>query len=108
MDQSYWAIEARINNAITFLDTNPDASIAKVARDFDVLPGRLQRRYTGYHSKSSRLPAGKVLSDEIEEALYEYIHQLDSFNILSRFIIVRKAVNYLLLEAGINRIVGDH
>ena len=89
-----------------YLSTNPDASIAKIARDYDVLPGRLQRRCAGSNSRSSRPAAGKVLSDEMKAALCEYIEQLDSFDMSTRLPMLRKAANYLLAQAGIDRKVG--
>ena len=108
MDQSYWAQEARIEDAMIYLQINPDTSIAQVARDFDVRVGRLQRRCAEHYSKSSRSAAGKVLSDDMEDALCEYIEQLDSFSMSIRFPMLRKAANYLLAEAGIDRVVGDY
>lgn len=74
MNQSYWVIEARINDAINYITENSNASIAKIARDFDVLLGRLQRRCVEYYSKSSRLAIDKVLLNEMKATLCEYIH----------------------------------
>ena len=93
---------------MAYLSINPNAFIARIAREYDVLPRKLQRRCARGCFKSSRSAAGKALTDEMEEAICEYIHQLDSFDMSARPIVIRKAANYLLAEAEINRVVEDH
>lgn len=88
---------------MAYLSINPNTFIARIAREYDVLPSKLQIRCTGGCFKSSRSAAGKALTDEMEEAICEYIHQLDSFDMLARPIMIRKAANYLLAEAEIDR-----
>lgn len=106
MNQGYCAQEARIDEAMAYLSINPNAFIARIAREYNVLPRKLQRRCAGGCFKSSRSAAGKA--DEKEEAICEYIHQLDSFDMSARPIMIRKAVYYLLAEAEIDRVVEDH
>ena len=62
MDQGYWAQEVRINEAMAYLSTNPNASIARITREYNVLVRKLQ---------SSRPAAGKALIDEIKKTIYK-------------------------------------
>ena len=74
MDQSYWAVEARIEECIIYLSENPGASIASVARENNITIKRLQRRCAGNNSKSNRPATNKTLINEMEKALCEYIY----------------------------------
>jgi len=44
MDQSYSVIKLRMDNAINFINENPNVPTARVIRDFDIPLRRLQRR----------------------------------------------------------------
>lgn len=41
MNQGYWAQEARIDEAMAYLSINPNAFVARIAREYDVLPRKL-------------------------------------------------------------------
>ena len=74
MDQGYWAQEARIDEAMAYLSINLNAFIASIAREYNVLPRKLQRRCARGYFKSSRLAVDKALIDEMKKAICEYIH----------------------------------
>ena len=60
---------------MAYLSENPDMLIAQVARENDVREGTLQKQRAEGNSKTSRLGAGKALSDEMEDALENRKHR---------------------------------
>lgn len=67
MDQ---LIESRIDQAIDAVNDGFYSNCAQAAR-------RLQRRFKGVGSRTSRAPTNKALTEEQEQAIMRYIDQLD-------------------------------
>ena len=104
MPDTYSDYEDRINDAIDALHSGSYTNCALAARDFDVAPRTLQRRWKGGDSKSTRPSTNKALTDEQEQAIRDYIERLDKINQCARPRMIVGAANYIIRFE--NRTIG--
>lgn len=62
-------MEARIKEALRYIEDFPEAKVAKVAREFDVPRSRLRNRLEGRPPKAGRQATNLKLSQPEEAAL---------------------------------------
>lgn len=96
MSAAYHALEDRIDQAIDALCHGHYTNCTLAARAFDVAPRTLQRRWNGSGSRSTRPSANKVLTDEQEQAIKDYIHRLDNINQCACPKMIVDAANFLI------------
>lgn len=89
-------MESLIEEAIQYIDDNPEVKIATVAREFGVPRGRLRYRLEGRSPKLGWPAANTKLSRPEENALCRYIDRLDNINLAVRAEFVTDAANYIL------------
>ena len=89
-------MEARIQEALEYLSSNPTAKVATVAKEFGVLRFRLRNRINGIGPRKGRQALYKKLSDLEETALCRYIDRLDRANLAVRVAYVTDVANYIL------------
>lgn len=87
-------VELRVEEAIEYLEGNPDAKLATVARLFEIPRSRLRRRFNGCSTKKGRPATNTKLSREEEVALCHYIDRLDAVNFAVRAEFITDAANY--------------
>ena len=63
MPDSYKQLESHIENALVAISREETPNISRFAREFDVPYQRLLNRLKGRDSRSTRPPAGRLLSD---------------------------------------------
>ncbi len=102
---SYATIEARISEDCDAIHDGCYTNCTQAASAYDVPIRRLQRRWNGIASKSTRASTNKTLTKEQECAIREYIDRLDKINICARPKMIVGAANYLIRFE--NRVV-DH
>jgi hypothetical protein len=90
--------EAKIQEALSFIDENPGAKLRAVAREFGVPRDQLRNRSVGRQSRLGRTPANIKLSKPEEAALCRYIDRLEALNLSVRIEFVRDAANAILYE----------
>ena len=99
MCSTYQITQVRISDAINALHdgdySNPTAS----AREFGVNPKPVQRRLRGGALKSSRLPTNKALNFEQEQAIRDYIKQLDEQNVSAKVSMIRATASYIFAKS---------
>jgi transposase-like protein len=93
-------MEERAQAALNFIEANPDAKIAKVARDFGVSRNILRGRLDGRTPYSERPATNTRLTEAEEKALCKYIDRLDRINLRCRANFVTEAANQLLQARG--------
>ncbi len=93
---SYQAIEDRISEAIDSIHDGWYTNCSAAAKEYDVPLRRLQRRWNGCDSKSTRTGTNKALTEAQEEAIREYIGRLDDINMSARRRMIVGAANYLI------------
>ncbi|OAQ58169.1 DDE superfamily endonuclease [Pochonia chlamydosporia 170] len=91
-------MEARIQEAVRYVDDFPDAKVAKVAREFGVPRNRLRYRLQGRPPKIGRPAVNLKLSRPEEAALCRYIDRLDNINLAVRPEFITDAANHILRE----------
>ncbi|KJZ69554.1 hypothetical protein HIM_11047 [Hirsutella minnesotensis 3608] len=91
-------LEARVQMAKEYLDKNPDAKLATIAREFEVPRGRLRSRLQGRSSLTDSQPTNTKLSKPEEDALCRYVDRLDSVNLAVRREFIVDAANRILRE----------
>ncbi len=101
---SYSAIEGQISEACDAIHNGWYTNCVQAASAYEVPLRRLQRRWNGGASKSTRAPTNKALTEEQEDAIREYINRLDKINMCARLQMIVGAVNYLICFE--NRVVG--
>ena len=101
---SYATIEARISEACDAIHDGWYTNCTQAASAYDVPIRRLQRRWNGSASKSTRASTNKALTEEQEVAIREYIDRLDKINMCARPQMIVGAANYLIRFE--NRVVG--
>jgi hypothetical protein len=89
-------MESRIQEALQYLEENPDAKVATVAREFGVPRTRLRRRLQGVGPLDSRPPTNTRLTDPEEAALCRYVDRLDRINLAVRPAFITDAANHIL------------
>ena len=90
-------IEKRVLEAIEWNNENPGHSIAHVAREFDIKPGRLRRRLLGVQPNFGQPSANTKLSEPQELALVRYIDRLERASLAVRKDLLKDAANRILL-----------
>ena len=81
---SYAAIEARFSEACDAIHDGWYTNCVQAASVYEVLLRRLQRRWNGGASKSTRAPTNKALTEEQEAVIREYIDRVDKINRCAR------------------------
>ncbi|KAF6814462.1 transposase [Colletotrichum sojae] len=97
MDQS---VESRVLQAVQYLNENPTAKTAQVARQFEIPFAKLRYRLEGRSAKRGTKTANTKLSAPEEKALCRYIDRLDRINLAVRPEFVQDAANAILREKG--------
>ena len=92
--------EKRVQDALEYIEDNPAAKIAVVAREFGVTRQRLQRRMQGVPAREGHPAANTKLTREQEVALCRYIDRLDSMNLAVRPEFITDAANHILKESA--------
>ena len=90
--------EAKIQEALSFIDENPGAKLRAVAREFGVPRDQLRNRSVGRQSRLGRTPANIKLSKPEEAALCWYIDRLEALNLSVHIEFVRDVANAILYE----------
>ena len=111
MPDTYHAIEARVSQAKDAYLQRSYPTITAAARAYDVPCGRLQRRVRGGNSKSTK-PSHRALTEEQEQAVADYIGQLEGVETWARLPTIRDVANQMLKKARSDpsaetRIVGE-
>ena len=101
---SYAAIEAKISEACDAIHDGWYSNCVQAASAYEVPLCRLQRRWNGGASTSTRVPTNKALTEEQEGVIREYIDRLDKINMCVRPRMIVGAANYLIRFE--NRVVG--
>ncbi|KAE8233773.1 hypothetical protein CF326_g1192 [Tilletia indica] len=73
-------------------------NIASLAKKHGVDEQRLRRRFQGRHSRSTRPPANRKLSNDQENAILAWIHVLDTLELAARPSLIEASANQLLRE----------
>ncbi len=81
---SYAAIEGRISGACDAIHDGWYTNCVQAASTYEVPLRRLQRRWNGSASKSTRTPTNKALTEKQESAIREYINRHDKINMYAR------------------------
>ncbi|KJK73638.1 hypothetical protein H634G_11103 [Metarhizium anisopliae BRIP 53293] len=100
-------VELRVEEAIEYLEGNPDAKLATVARLFEIPRSRLRRRFNGCSTKKGRPATNTKLSREEEVALSHYIDRLDAINFAVRAEFITDAANYIIKERSPSSLAGQ-
>ena len=95
----YSDIEDLIAEALEYIDEYPDAPITHVAWLFGVPYRRLNARYHGRASRSTREPTNRKLSAVQEEVLETYLRRLDKIGLCARLRLVTSAANSILARS---------
>lgn len=88
--------ESRIQNTMEYMEENPTAKIATVARDFGVPHGRLLQRLNGIPAKKGRPGTSFRLTEAEEMAICRYIDRLDNINLSVRPEFIEDVANVIL------------
>ena len=99
MSSTYQITQGRISDAINALHNGDYSNSTAAARAFGVNPKTVQQRLRGGASKSSRLPVNKALNFEQEQAIRDYIEQLDEQNVSAKVSMVCAVANYILAKS---------
>ncbi|KAM4058213.1 DDE superfamily endonuclease [Hirsutella rhossiliensis] len=89
-------MEARIQEALRYIEHFSGAKVATVAREFGVPRNRLRYRLEGRPPKTGRPATNLKLSRPEEAALCRYIDRLDNINLAVRPEFVTDAANHIL------------
>ena len=81
---SYAAVEARISEACDAIHDGWYTNCVQAASAYEVPLRRLQRRWNGGVSKSTKASTNKALTEGQEGAIREYIDRLDKINMCAR------------------------
>jgi hypothetical protein len=93
-------LESRINLAIEAKRTTPRLSIRKLAKQFDIPRTTLQYRMTGRTSKADKANGIPILTPSEEEAIVQYISQMDSRGFSPRRSYVQDMADLLMAKRG--------
>jgi transposase-like protein len=96
MALSYSDKEAGIQEALGAWQTNPERSIADIAREFGVSLWALRRRLYGVPSKIEGGGQNKKLTPDGEQAIIQHIELLEDFGIALRPKFFRSIANSIL------------
>lgn len=97
------AIEYRVSEAVQYIQSNPDAKIAAVAREFRVPRMRLKRRVDGIPAKTGSRAANTKLTEPEEKAICRYIDRLDRINLAVRPEFIMDVANGILQARASSR-----
>ena len=70
--------EARVILAIEAIQKNPELSIRAIAKLYDVADRTIRRRLAGQPARRDTTPNSKKLTQSEEEALVQYVLELDT------------------------------
>ena len=100
MDNSYLAIEKRVEAACKAARQKKRAKIAPLAREFGVPVSRLRARLQGRPSRSSRPITTKRLDASQEAALVRWIERLDTLHVPPTAGMVEASANAIIRVVG--------
>ena len=89
-------MEARIQEAIQYMNDFPDTKITAVAKEFGVSRWSLRRRLEGVGPKKGSRKGNTKLTKAEEGAVCAYIERLDRINLAVQPSFVQEAANYIL------------
>ena len=93
----YKELETMMNDAMAFIDENPEFTTAQVAHNFNVSVRRLQRHIEkGVSRKTSTLNSITLISAQ-ELAVVEFIRLHDSFNMSLRLSVLQQQTDFILV-----------
>ena len=99
MDQSYSAVESRIQDAINALNTRTNAKVKAIAREFKVPYDRLRNRLAGAPSKSEmRGLHNRLLTPDQDLALVLFYERLSNAGTPARLNSIKSEANRLLRQ----------
>ena len=108
MAPSYKELETMMDDAMAFIDENPEFATAQVARDFDVPVRRLQRRVEKGVSRKTSTLNSMALTPAQELAVVEFIRLHDSFDMSLRLSVLQQQADFILAQSGSTRTVDKH
>jgi hypothetical protein len=113
MAQMYEDIEERINKALDIIREESESSIAKFAREFDVLYGRLLARFHGRIPKTERPGANQHFSEAEDLAICAYIEKTNRISLFPSLAMLESIANGFLRRRHTNPnilvpTVGEH
>ena len=94
--KSYETTESRLQLALDAVVEGMYPNCAKAAAAFEVSARTLQRRWKGTAFKSTRPFINKALTDAQEQAIFDYIDDLNNINMSARSKMITAAANYLI------------
>ena len=106
MNQSYAAIENRIEKTINAIFIDVYTSISSASRDYDVSVRRFQRKWNENQLKSIRSTINRAFIEKQKKTIKRYIEQLNQTNMCVKHSMIVKIVNYLIRFK--NRVVDNH
>ncbi len=96
MSDSYIDYENRIDDVIDALHNREYTNCAAAARAFEIAIRILQKRWKEDNFRSTRLSINKVLTNDQEQAIRDYIERHDKINMCVRFRMIVKTANFLI------------
>ena len=101
MDQSYNAVEGRIQEAIDAIRTRQNTSRRAIAKEFHVPEERLRSRLNGHPPKSAvRGLHNRALKPDQDLALRLYLQKLDEMGAQARRHMIQRTANTILRQSG--------
>ncbi|KFY27073.1 hypothetical protein V493_03708 [Pseudogymnoascus sp. VKM F-4281 (FW-2241)] len=96
--------EARIVLAINAIQSSDKLSVREVCRLYDVPRTSLQRRMNGYTARAETYANGHILTTTEEEAIVQYVLDLDMRGFPPRIASVKDMANLLLALRSTRRV----
>lgn len=91
-------VESRVQDAIVFMEDNPNAPVRTVAKDFNISRGKLRSRLNGHFGPNQESSFNTKLTAQEEKGLCRYIDRLDRINLQVRREFIVDAANAILAE----------
>ncbi len=89
-------MEARIQEAIAYIETHPESKVTTVAKEFGITRAKLRGRLDGRQPKKGQPAQNTRLTNTEEKALLRYIDRLDYTNLTPRPELINKTIHHLL------------
>lgn len=111
--EPYIDIEARIQAALTFLNTTGEdtPNLSAIAKRYEIPYHGFRARWQGRPSKQGRSSASKKLSDDQEAAVCQYLDRPDTVGTSARIQMVSGCANTIIQQAHLGPepapLVGD-
>jgi hypothetical protein len=92
------SVEARTLLALQAIENNPKISTQRAAKIYNISEHRLYRRQHGIQSRRDSIPNSQKLSNQEEDAIVQFILDLDSQGFPSRLRFMEEIANSLLTD----------